>query len=93
MEVDAATTTNTTPATSANGKAVFNSEGKMVFSKFDFSNNGAPDTPIANNKALKKMTQVKGLKGYKKQLEFVEGKQKQLEELKVKYVSSEIRIG
>jgi len=77
MEVD-----SNTPAANANPKAVFNSEGKMVFSKFDFSNNGAPDTPIANNKALKKMTSVKGLKGYKKQLEFVEEKQKKLEELK-----------
>ncbi|XP_003743097.1 surfeit locus protein 6 homolog [Galendromus occidentalis] len=77
MEVDPVT-----PPANSKSKAVFNSEGKMVFSKFDFSNNGAPDAPIANNKALKKMTNVKGLKGYKKQLEFVEEKQKKLEELK-----------
>ncbi|OQR75794.1 surfeit locus protein 6-like [Tropilaelaps mercedesae] len=64
-------------------KPGFNAEGKMVFSKFDFSNTAKADTPIApHNHALKKLTNVKGLKGYKKQLEFVEGKQRKLEELK-----------
>lgn len=85
MEVD-----SVIPAAAAavNTKAVFNSEGRMVFSKFDFSNNGNPDTPIASNKALAKMTNVKGLKGYKKQLEFVEEKQKKLEQLKVRHTET-----
>lgn len=67
-------------------KPGYNAEGKMVFSKFDFSNSSHGDThTIPHNYALKKLTNVKGLKGYKNQLEYIEGKQRKLEELKVSY--------
>lgn len=81
------------PAPAASNKPGYNAEGKMVFSKFDFSTSGHGDgQPVAHNYALKKLTNVKGLKGYKNQLEFIEGKQRKLEELKVCRIRRRLQV-
>ena len=41
------------PAESIKPKPVFNTEGKMVFSKFDFASSGTPEKPKAKKVSLK----------------------------------------
>ena len=58
--------------TAPSGKPIYNKEGKMVFSKFDFSASGVNQTPSGGSKG----------KDYKKLLQKIEHDKSKLEQLK-----------